>query len=312
MTSVFFWALFGVGTTGSDWYSSSYRLGTVRGPSLDAAAGNELIGRWLEDALEGRREPFLVSRVGLGGELSMAVEYFEKRGLVDESLFTHAGVYPSTRLLAKEFASRYVLALNSSSIVAKFGSVRRDEEQFLLERCCEHATVVDNRAVEPFYFRKPWSKHLRGRRVLVVHPFAETIRNQQHKALFKDETLLPPFEIVLVQSFQTIAGAPKPHASWLESLEALKNEVDSVAPFDVALLGCGAYGLPLMYHILAEHRRPAIYVGGALQVLFGIKGRRWADRPDFATRFFNQEWVWPLNETVPPGCDAIENCAYYY
>ena len=43
----------------------------------------------------------------------------------------------------------------------------------------------------------------------------------------------------------------------------------------VALLGCGAYGMPLGAFIKDGLKKPAIHVDGVLQLLFEIKGKRW-------------------------------------
>ena len=45
--------------------------------------------------------------------------------------------------------------------------------------------------------------------------------------------------------------------------------------FDIALLGCGGYGLPLCNYIKSNLNKSAIYVGGGLQLLFGVMGNRW-------------------------------------
>ena len=44
--------------------------------------------------------------------------------------------------------------------------------------------------------------------------------------------------------------------------------------FDIALIGAGAYGMPLAYKIKKMGKK-AIHIGGSLQCLFGIKGSRW-------------------------------------
>lgn len=41
--------------------------------------------------------------------------------------------------------------------------------------------------------------------------------------------------------------------------------------FDTAIIGCGAYGMPLAAQIKNAGRQ-AIHLGGAVQLLFGIKG----------------------------------------
>lgn len=293
------------------WHNPSFSLGTVHGPTLDSVTGNALIALWLREALAGTRSAFLVSRLGLGGELSACVDALLGRPFSDlTSLTANAGVYPATD--APSFTEGYLASLNSSSIIGRFGQIRRDQEHFVLERCCQRAIVVANRALEPYFFQSPWSRELASRIVLVVHPFTATIRRQYAKnvSLWLDPDVLPRFELKLVQSPLTLADAPKPHTSWSDSLRHLQARVSAAAPFDVALLGCGAYGLPLAHYIVNEHNVPALYMGGALQLLFGIKGRRWADRPDFRA-FFNSHWVWPDAAETPPGASRVENGAYW-
>lgn len=49
----------------------------------------------------------------------------------------------------------------------------------------------------------------------------------------------------------------------------MKDEIDK-QDYDIALIGCGAYGFPLAAHIKRSGKK-AIHLGGALQLLFGIK-----------------------------------------
>jgi hypothetical protein len=54
----------------------------------------------------------------------------------------------------------------------------------------------------------------------------------------------------------------------------------------------------------------AIVMGGAIQVLFGIKGRRWEKHPIIST-FWNDAWVWPSEEETPAGAQIIEGGCYW-
>ena len=58
----------------------------------------------------------------------------------------------------------------------------------------------------------------------------------------------------------TLAGAPPPHGSWTETLEATKRLIDAQAPFDVVLLGCGSYGMPLTRYVWEKHTRCMLVV----------------------------------------------------
>jgi hypothetical protein len=77
----------------------------------------------------------------------------------------------------------------------------------------------------------------------------------------------------------------------------------------VALLGCGAYGLPLAAAI-ADSGRVAVHVGGALQLLFGIRGRRWEASPRFEP-LMNPSWVRPSLAETPSGADQVDGSCYW-
>ena len=69
-------------------------------------------------------------------------------------------------------------------------------------------------------------------------------------------------------------------------------------PFDVALIGCGAYGLPLACKLKCAGKQ-AIHIGGATQILFGIIGRRWEQNSKEVSDLFNEHWVRPSSEETP-------------
>ena len=125
-------------------------------------------------------------------------------------------------------------------------------------------------------YQQPWTAQLQGKRVLVIHPFAKTIESQyaNHRArLFADPTVLPEFELKTLLPPQTIAGNADGYASWFDALAQTCERIGRES-YDVALIGAGAYGLPIAAFVKSEGRQ-AVHLGGATQLLFGIKGRRW-------------------------------------
>ena len=56
------------------------------------------------------------------------------------------------------------------------------------------------------------------------------------------------------------------------------------------MLSCGSYGLPLGHYITHALGATAIYVGGALQLFFGLRGLRW--RREIA-RYASDAWACP-------------------
>ena len=76
----------------------------------------------------------------------------------------------------------------------------------------------------------------------------------------------------------------------------MKDEISN-KKFDIALIGCGAYGLPLAGHV-KRLGKIGIHMGGCLQLLFGIKGKRWDNNPS-VNKFYNDNWVRPSNNDIP-------------
>jgi hypothetical protein len=164
--------------------------------------------------------------------------------------------------------------------------------------------------LEPWWHSDPWSRALAGRRVLVVHPFVATIQAQykRRQQLFSGHDILPAFDLITLKPPQTVGFATMDFSSWSEALEATLKAISGL-DFDVALLGCGAYGLPLAAAIKAMGR-PAIHLGGALQLLFGIRGKRWDGQPAFEA-LMNDTWCRPYPSDVPVSANLVEGGCYW-
>ncbi len=160
----------------------------------------------------------------------------------------------------------------------------------------------------------PWSAALAGKRVLVIHPFVETIRAQYEKReqLFPGTSILPEFELLTLKAVQTIAGETDDRfATWFDALDWMYEEAMK-RDFDVAIIGCGAYGFPLAAK-LKRAGKCAIHLAGATQLLFGIKGKRWEENDAFlyVRKFFNDAWVYPGDADKPKNASAVEGGCYW-
>ena len=79
--------------------------------------------------------------------------------------------------------------------------------------------------------------------------------------------------------------------------------------YDVALIGCGAYGFHLAAH--AKRRgKVGLHMASYVQLLFGIRGARWDADPEYS-RFYNDAWVRPSADERPAGAETIEGGCYW-
>jgi hypothetical protein len=68
-------------------------------------------------------------------------------------------------------------------------------------------------------------------------------------------------------------------------------------------------GFPLAAHVKRMGKK-AIHMGGATQILFGIKGKRWDTHPVIGA-MYNEHWVRPALEDVPQQANKVEGGCYW-
>jgi hypothetical protein len=119
--------------------------------------------------------------------------------------------------------------------------------------------------------------------------------------------VLPDFHLKTIPAIQNPAllGQKPKFNDWFDALDYLKEQI-AESDFDIALLGCGAYGFPLAAFV-KKLGKQAIHLGGASQLLFGIKGERWERTYPNIAKLFNEYWVYPSPEETPKNAHWNEN-----
>lgn len=282
-----------------------------RFPQLFAAIETaEQAGLRIEAALR-RGAPFCAARMG-HVEARLLGEWRLRRGrwsrATRREAHHNAGVFPLSDAGLEAFAITYLAALEQVDLL---GFWQSDHQAALVAGLEPAPALCPLAALEPFRQRRPWSQALAGRSVLVVHPFAASIAAQYGRhggALFEDPRVLPRFRLQVLRPPLTHAPRTEGFASWSEALGRLQDQALGRA-FDVALVGCGAYGLPLAAAIRRDGRQ-AIHLGGALQLLFGIHGRRW-DGDGQIQQLSNARWIRPSSRETPDTAASIEGGCYW-
>lgn len=228
-------------------------------------------------------------------------------------LQNNAGFFMETPITVKDVERFAELYLNDIPMMDVCGRFSYPEKFLPFNNNCK---MVQLESLYPFFSPQPWTKQLEGMRVLVVHPFKETILSQYHhrrKVLFNNPDTLPDFHLEVIKAVQSIAGEKTQYKNWFEALDYMKNEI-SRREFDVLIVGCGAYGLPLAAFGKRLGKK-ALHIGGGTQLLFGIKGNRWEGRyHGDDTRFadlFNEHWVYPSNNERPQKASQVEGGCYW-
>lgn len=219
-----------------------------------------------------------------------------------------SGVFPAENEILIRFCKEYIKAISESDILALWGV---GSESKVVKSNCDKCIFVPLRSLEPYYFKNPWSKALENKKILVIHPFKDSIINQYsiRQNLFDNKDVLPKFEkIECIKAIQTIAGTKSEFSTWFEALEYMKNEISKV-DFDIAIIGAGAYGLPLAAYVKSLGKK-SIQLSGATQILFGIKGKRWDDH-EFISNLYNDYWKRPMDIEKPKYSEKVEGGSYW-
>ena len=280
--------------------------------------GMKKTNQWIAEKIKSGT-PFMVARFG-NTELTVMTTVLKRRlfGSTPEiekrfkewfhRMQEGAGFFPDQAELAEKFTDLMIQSCENVDVLAMFHCHLDD---YVVTEYMSGTKVTFLNHIEPWRCKTPWTAALEGKKVLVIHPFEESINEQYAKKdlLFPGTDVLPQFELKTLKAVQTIAGERDDRfETWFEALEYMYKEALEI-DFDVAIVGCGAYGFPLAAKLKAVGKQ-VIHMGGVTQILFGIKGRRWVDNPR-AGLHFNDAWTYPKESETPKKSNVVENHCYW-
>lgn len=289
---------------------------------IDTIGGLDVTNKYIRDLIESA-EPCMISRYG-SSELGCAINYvkghhplwflrsvfpFWVLPNVAKHICNNAGFFPKNNRLFCKYSDLFV---EVSKEIDLLGSCLGPWERYFETTCHYKKCRIDD--THPFFSKNPWSKALEGKRIVVVHPFADTIITQYAKRelLFDNPDILPVFQSLrVVKAVQSLGGDCDSFSTWFEALKYMEDEIDK-EDYDIAIIGCGAYGMPLAAHCKRKGKK-AVHLGGATQLLFGIAGNRWLNDfgEDYHKLCSNPYWVRPSQSERPKNADSVEGACYW-
>ena len=228
-----------------------------------------------------------------------------------EQMKSWSGFFPISSKNIEQFSKLIIEDMKQIDIL---GSWLVEENYFYDELRDVHKIFL--LLFDPFWSKMPWTRALKGKKILVIHPFSQTIESQykKRKLLFQNDEILPDFELKTFKAIQTLGGNDSYNfKDWFEALNFMKKEIEKIE-FDICLIGAGAYGFPLAAHIKRLGKK-SVHLGGSLQLLFGISGKRWEDKNyNEEYKYFeliNENWVRPNETEKPFNANSVEGGCYW-
>ncbi len=224
-----------------------------------------------------------------------------------------SGFFPTTDYYLSRFSSEFIELAKDIDVLAVWDT--KSEKTMCEKYLNREAKLIELWTLDTVNFENPWSECLKDKKVLVIHPFAETIEAQyknREKIFEKNPKILPNFTLKTIKAVQGLADSKKdlPFDTWFEALESMKKQI-AETDFDIAIIGAGAYGI-FLAHYCKILGKQAVHMGGTTQLLFGITGKRWEiEQPEVIKNVINEYWIRPDKSELPKGASKVEGGCYW-
>ena len=284
-------------------------------PSLKRS--NEMIVKFIQS-----NKPFYISRLGREGIIALYSKLYPNIPFPYsyECIQINAGVYCRNENEVKIFMNIYNKSIQNSSALSCFSSFDKNNIDLIKSQNyyinSQKLPVINFYATEPFNLIKenirPWTHALHGKTVLIINPFTDSFQKQikngfqifKNKPIFKDGQ-----EFKFYKSYNTSCGN-RIHGSWIETFNIMCKDIEKI-DFDIALLGCGGYGILLCNFIKNNMGKSAIYIGGGIQLMFGVMGKRWENDWKKIIETEGCKFIRPSGDEVLKNHRVVENGCYW-
>lgn len=295
--------------------------------TLDIKESNLVINSYLTN-----NEPFMICRLS-DNATKLSLYYIYSQTIhqhIKERASKYDGIYfdPSQNENdTKLYATIYYNALKNMSLFVCYPKLCVMEQNAIIKALeIKSKSILHNRVLEPFYLMDdtnmdimnniPWTHELRNKRVLIISPFVDTFKSQIEKGFkfFGDDNpcvWLPEQQFVFYKCYNTLYNN-RPHKNWFETFAIMCKDISKLN-FDIALLSCGGYGLPLCNYIYKNLGKSSIYMGGSLQLLFGVYGERWINHSIISKCISDYPLYWtrPSDDEQPENYKKVEGGCYW-
>lgn len=262
---------------------------------LNKEESNNIIKEYISN-----KNPFILCRMDL--TTIRWIDWYIRGGICDKMHSENTSIESKTleqiwiehgfdKFALHFFLQSYIKSLKSADLQVHWDKFLPLEQANIFDNYSKGSIKIDSESLCPYLHTDFWTQALKGKKVLIIHMFEETIKEQYKKRalIWKDEKL-PEFELITYKPIWTGSG----NSAFVENFTKMYNEISKI-DFDITIICNAFYGIPLLRLIKENLNKSAIYMGGELQILFGIKGARW-DGQEQVNKFYNEHWIYPIDE----------------
>jgi hypothetical protein len=266
-------------------------------------------------------EPFFIGRIA-GIELQLSYKFLNgdssELPFQLQELENNAGIKITSNESLREYVDKLIESYDHCTCIAewertgKVFAITGSSQEWIGKRT-PHIQKINAISLEPYYVEDSisWMASLQNKKILIIHPFINTFKKQlsQFNELFPNHTWFKNCTFQFVKPPVTLAGNHG-NRDWREHYNEFIEKVRGVEDFDVAFIAAGGYGMLISDMIYQELHRSVIYIGGALQLFFGVIGKRWFHNKEIL-KLVNDDWIRPMAEDKPDNFIRVEKGCYW-
>jgi hypothetical protein len=285
---------------------------------------NNNLYNYIKDSFTANKK-FIIPRIaGVENNVAFLGQNIEDNkhniGQMINTMKNNAGIQLTTFESVQKYSEYYLNAFKSCELYTDWehwGDVYRyitESHNYITDKLCKHKKAVWAYTFDIFhsiYFDTPWTHALKGKKILIVSAFIESIKKQlaNSEKIYGIE-LFPECTFEFIKPPQTQGNNSS--MEWDRELDLFCQKLDNcLNECDIALVSAGGYG-NLICNEIYKRGVSSVYVGGVLQMYFGILGTRWErERSDIVSLYKNEYWIRPSDSEKPQNSTNIEGNCYW-
>lgn len=272
---------------------------------------------------EKNNKKFFIGRLS-GNETTFVGKYLLKQvisPLLVNNMLYGAGIKFNNQDDVEKYVFEYNDAISKSTLLGVWDAQmysQAEEYYNFINKVYPHIKQICAHSLEPFYFMNHkdymYDELFKNKKILIISSHNNTIQNQ-----LKNIDKLFPKNIFHKDVIFKIYKPPQQNAgnndnnSWLFHCNKMKEDLQNIKAifdFDIALVGAGGFGMIICNFLFNKLDTNVIYVGGSLQLFFGINGKRWINNKVIVDNQ-NNYWTSVLMEDRPINPLLCEDSCYW-